>query len=426
MTPDLLVLLIVLGLGAVLLLLGFRLSAEQARLRVLAEQALAGQRGDGETMRAALQRATADMAERLAELRGEQATAIETLRTLLTREQGDLRLALAEGLARAREQASAAEAAQGEATRALLEAKLGEIQKGVNEQLHAAVEKQMTESFARVIDQFTAVQKAMADVQAVTGQIGDLKRLFANVKTRGLWGETQLRAMLDDILPAGAYETNRKTRPDSDEAVEFAVRMPIRGENAPLLPVDAKFPMEDYERMLLAAEAADAEGERQARRALERRVREEARKIAEKYINPPVTVEFAVLYLPTDGLYAEIARAPGLIEDLGRTYRVLVLGPSLFPALLRTIHMGFVTLALEQKADEVRLLLGVAKTEMARMDGLLERLLKQAGTFASTIEQARRRTRVVGSRLRQVADVELDSGALALDEAAEPEADSGT
>jgi DNA recombination protein RmuC len=268
------------------------------------------------------------------------------------------------------------------------------------------VEKQMNDSFNHVIDQFAAVQKAMGDVQAVTAQIGDIKRLFANVKTRGGWGETQVRAMLDDILPPGAYETNRKVRPDSDEAVEFVVIMPMRGEDQPLLPIDAKFPVEDYERLLAASEAGDAEGERIATRRLERAVREQARKIATKYINPPVTVEFAIMYLPTDALYAEVARIPGLIDEIGRECRVLVLGPCLFPALLRTIHLGFVTLALEQKADQVRDLLGATRTEMLKMDEVLDRLAKQAGTFSSTIERARTRTRAVTRKLRGVETVE--------------------
>jgi len=387
------------------------LSRDQERQRLLLEQTLAAQRSDGDAVRAALAHATADTAERLAALRGEQATAMESVRTVLTREQGELRLALAQ----TQEQARATLTTQTEATRLLLETKLGEIQRGVNEQLHAAVEKQMTESFSRVIDQFTAVQKSMAEVQAVTAQIGDLKRLFSNVKSRGIWGETQLRAMLDDILPAGAYETNRKIRPDSDEAVEFAVRMPLRGENPPLLPIDAKFPTEDYERLLLAGETGDMEAERAARRALERRIRDEARKIAEKYIHPPVTVEFAILYLPTDGLYAELARVPGLVEELARTQRVIILGPSLFPALLRTIHLGFVTLALEQKAGEIRGLLGATKSEMLRMDQVLDRLAKQAGAFTNTIEAARTRARAVGRKLRTVEVLEQDDASRLLE-----------
>ena len=305
------------------------------------------------------------------------------MRTVLSREQGELRLALADGQRRSNEDLGK----QFETTRSMLEAKLAEIQKTVNEQLHAAVEKQMNESFNRVIDQFAAVQKAMGDVQAVTAQIGDIKRLFSNVKTRGGWGEAQVRAMLDDILPVGAYETNCKVRVDSDEAVEFAVRMPGRGENRPLLPIDAKFPVEDYERLLAAAEAGDADGERAATRKLESCVRQQAKKIATKYVNPPVTVEFAVMYLPTDALFTEVARIPGLIDEIGRECRVLVLGPSLFPALLRTIHLGFITLALEQKAGQVRELLGATRTEMIRMD----KIFANSGTHRRHDDQHDRR-----------------------------------
>jgi DNA recombination protein RmuC len=357
------------------------------RLRLMLEQAIAGTRSEAETTRAAL-----------------------------SREQGQQRLEIA---------------AQFEAIRSALEgklrelrdgneAKLAEIQKTVNEQLHAAVEKQMNESFNRVIDQFAAVQKAMGDVQAVTAQIGDIKRLFANVKTRGGWGETQVRAMLDDILPAGEYETNCRVRPDSNDVVEFAVRMPVKGADRPLLSIDAKFPVEDYERLLAASDAGDAEAERAAARMLERRMRDEAKKIAAKYINPPVTVEFAVLYLPTDALYAEVARIPGLIDDIGRECRVLVMGPSLFPALLRTIHLGFITLALEQKADQIRDLLGATRTEMLKMDEVLDKLAKQAGTFSNTIESARRRTRAVGRRLRGVEAIESERAEQLLELAGDP------
>jgi DNA recombination protein RmuC len=255
----------------------------------------------------------------------------------------------------------------------------------------------------------------MTDVQAVTAQIGDIKRLFANVKTRGGWGETQVRAMLDDVLPPGAYLTNHKIRPGSDDAVEFAVIMPMRGENRPLLPIDAKFPVEDYERLLAASDAGDAEMEKLARRGLERRIRDEARKINAKYIFPPVTVEFAVLYLPTDALYAEIARIPGLIDDLGRDSRVLVMGPTLFPALLRTIHLGFVTLALESKADQIRNLLGATRSEMLKMDAVLDRLFKQANTFSTTIERARTRTRAMGRTLRNLGEVDPTTSEALLD-----------
>ncbi|HEX5328083.1 MAG TPA: DNA recombination protein RmuC, partial [Acetobacteraceae bacterium] len=250
------------AVAVMVLCLLLRFGRDLQRLRILAEQTLAGLRGEAEMTRATAARVGSEMAERLAAVRGAFDTGIEQVRTVLSREQGELRLALADGQRRTAEDVGR----QFETTRAMLEAKLrelrdgnetklAEIQKTVNEQLHAAVEKQMTESFNRVIDQFNAVQKAMGDVQAVTAQIGDIKRLFSNVRTRGGWGETQVRAMLDDILPAGAYETNRKLRPDSDEAVEFVVVMPGHGEHRPLLPIDAKFPVEDYERLLAASEA---------------------------------------------------------------------------------------------------------------------------------------------------------------------------
>ena len=403
-SPDLLPLAAIGGFAALLalaaLLVLLRQADQMQRLRLLAEQGLAAQRGEGEMVRvslaateraltAALQAGTTDAMGRalegIAAATNTVGTASDKLRAEVSATIGDLRAALEARLREMREGN---------------EARLGDIQRSVNEQLHAAVEKQMTASFARVADQFAAVQKAMGDVQAVTAQIGDIKRLFGNVKTRGGWGETQVRAMLDDILPPGAYETNWKPRPGSDEAVEFAVVMPQRGGTAPRLPVDSKFPLEDYERLLAAADAGDAEAERLARRALEKRIREEARRIATKYVCPPATVEFAVMYLPTDGLYVEVARIPGLIDELGRMNKVLVLGPTMFPALLRTIHLGHVTLSIEQRSAEIGVLLAATKSEMLKMDAVLDKLAKQAGTFSTTIDAARTRTRAVGRRLQ--------------------------
>ncbi len=278
---------------------------------------------------------------------------------------------------------------------------LADIRASVNEQLHQAVEKQMQASFARVIEQFSAVQKAVGDVQAVAAQIGDLKRVFTNVKTRGGWGEAQLRAVLDDLIPDG-YIMNARLREGSADVVEFALRMPGRDDPPKLLPLDAKFPLADYERLLAAAEAGDAPAERAARRGLEARLRAEARTIAEKYLAPPVTTDFAVMYLPSDGLYAEAARCAGLIDELGRTCHVLLMAPSLLPALLRTVRLGYVTLALEEKAGLIGRLLGATKQEMLRMDQVLDRLSRNASTMAQTIEDARRRTRVVGAKLSSV------------------------
>ena len=374
--PDLTLLLA--GLAAYAAIVAAVVAARQSRsiaaVRVLAEQALHGSRSEAEATRAAIHTAATQAAVGVAVSRGAFDTGIEQIRTALEVRVRDLRESN--------------------------DASLGAIRRTVNEQLHEAVEKQMSESFSRVIDQFAAVQKAIGEVSTVAAGIGDIKRLFSNVKTRGGWAETQIRSLLDDILPPDAWLANHKVRPDSDDMVEFAIILPMRGTRRPVLPVDAKFPMEDHERLIAASAAGDHDAERAALRGLERRVREEARKIAAKYIFPPATVEFAVLYLPTDALHAEIARIPGLIDAISREHRVLVMGPTLFPALLRTIHLGFVTLALEDKADEIRDLLGVTRVEMLKMDEILERLSRQAGAFSGTIERARLRTRAIGGKLR--------------------------
>jgi DNA recombination protein RmuC len=295
------------------------------------------------------------------------------------------------------------------------DARLADIQKTVNDQLHAAVEKQMNESFNRVIDQFAAVQKAMGDVQAVTSQIGDLKRLFSNIKTRGGWGEAQVKALLDDILHEGGYVSNLRTRDDSQEVCEFGLVMPHSTGEKLYLPIDAKFPVEDYDRLLLAAESGDAEAERSARKALGDRIKRQAADIAAKYICPPLTVEFAVLYLPSDSLYAEVARLPGVIDEIGRTYRVMVMGPSLLPAMLHSIRLGHVSFALSQNAEAVRQVLGATKVEVAKMDEVLGKLLKQAGTFGTTIGKARVRTRAIGRKLRGIDAVALDRSSTVLE-----------
>ena len=281
-------------------------------------------------------------------------------------------------------------------------ARLAAIEHSVGTQLHQVVEQQMAASFGRVLDQFAAMQKAMGEVAAVSAGISDLKRIFSNVKTRGGWGETQLRTLLDDLLPAGSYAANVAI--GDGGVVEFAIRMPGSGEPRALLPIDAKLPLADYERLISAAEAGDLEGERLARRALEQVLRSEGRRVASKYIAPPLTTDFAILYLPTDGLYAEAARLPGLVDELGRVQRVMLMGPGLLPGLLRTVHLGYVTLSLEQKAEHIGRLLGATRQEMVRMDEVLERLARSAGAMSRTIEDARTRTRVVRRKLHALED----------------------
>jgi len=373
------------GLALLLASVLYRLTGLRALLRSVAEQALGAVAAEAEQSRRMLLGSERALARQVAETRHRMETRLGDVTARLVREQGEARLVLEQKL---REMADAQARHMAELTR------------GVNETLHQAVEQQMQSSFARVLEQFTAVQQAVGDVQAVAAQIGDMKRIFAGVKSRGVWGEAQLRATLDDLLPDG-YAANVRLREDSADVVEFCLRMPGRGEDVKLLPIDAKFPLVDYETVLAAADAGDGDAERAARRALEARLRLEARKISVKYLCPPVTTDFAVMYLPTDGLYAEAARVPGLIDDLGRLH-VLLMGPSLLPALLRTVRLGYVTLALEEKAGQIGRLLGAVKQEMLRMDDVLEKLARGAGTLGKTIEDARRRTRAVGRKLRDV------------------------
>ena len=361
-----------------------------ARLYVLVEREAATARSDIAAQR-----------NSMVEMERAMGGRIERMRTELAEQLG----ALAGGLGR--EQAEA-RAAQAEALRNLADTsaqQLASIRRAVTEQLHEAVEQQMQTSFQRVLEQFPAMQKAMGEVRAMTGQIGDLKRLFSNVKTRGGWGEAQLRAILDDVLPPGTYESNVRIG-NGNDVVEFAIRMPVKSSTPPLLPVDSKFPTEAYERLLNAADEGDTAAEKAARKSLENTMRLEARKISSKYIHPPKTVEFAVLYLPTDGLYTEVARMPGLIDDLGRQFRVMVMGPALMPAMLRTIHLGYVTLALEERTETIARLLGATRQEMIKMDGVLDKLARNAQAMSFSIEEARRRTRSVSRKLRELDEPE--------------------
>ncbi|MDE8346221.1 MAG: DNA recombination protein RmuC [Acidocella sp.] len=367
--------------------------AAPARLALSLDKILAGGRAEAETTRAIL-----------AAAEGRLVSAIQTGTTgALTQAFAQIATAtqnMADAVASLRR--TAAEDSQ--KTLALLETRLTTIQTSVNEKLHEAVEQQMTTSFARVLEQFAQVQQAMGEVQSAAAQIGDLKRIFSNVKTRGGWGEAQLGAMLEQVLPPGAFEQNFALREDGRERVDFALRMPAR---TPLwLAVDSKFPTEDYERLLIAAEAADIEGERQAREGIALRVRLEAKKIREKYICPPYTVAFGVMYLPSDGLFAEVARIPHLIDEIRTRDSVIILGPTLLPALLQTIHLGHITLDLETRAGEIGKLLGATRTEMTRMDDVLGKLAANASAMSSNIEKARVRTRAMGRVLRTVEMVE--------------------
>ena len=294
------------------------------------------------------------------------------------------------------------------------EAKLLEIQGIVDQKLQEGIEKRMTESFAKITTQFAEVQQAVGEVKTVAGQVGDLKRLFSNVKSRGGWGEAQVKATLDDILPPGSYETNMRINPATADTVEFALRLPVQGGSPVYLAIDAKFPVEDYTRLLEAIDAADPVAEKAAKTALEGQIRMEARKIQTKYIAPPHTVEWAILYLPSEGLYAEVTRNNELMEAIHRDNRVIVMGPSMLAVMLRTIQLGHFTLAISQKADLIGQILGAVKHEMVDFGNQFRLLEKNVQALGNNIKKGRTRARVITSRLRDIAVLEGPAAATLL------------
>ncbi|HDR9338654.1 TPA: DNA recombination protein RmuC, partial [Burkholderia multivorans] len=295
-------------------------------------------------------------------------------------------------------------------------AKLDEMRRVVDEKLHATLEQRLGESFKLVSDRLEQVHRGLGEMQTLAAGVGDLKKVLTNVKTRGTWGEVQLEALLEQMLTPDQYAKNVATVPKSTERVEFAIRLPgreagVRDAPPVWLPIDAKFPREDYERLIDAQERADAVAVEDAARALEARVRLEARTIAEKYVAPPYTTDFALLFLPTEGLYAEILRRPGLTDLLQRDYRVTVAGPTTLTALLNSLQMGFRTLAIEQRSSEVWQVLGAVKTEFGKFGDVLARTKSQLETVTRSIEAAAQRTRVMNRKLKQVEALPGDAAA---------------
>ena len=302
------------------------------------------------------------------------------------------------------------------------EEKLLAIQGVVDQKLQEGIEKRMTESFAKITTQFAEVQQAVGEVKVVAGQVGDLKRLFSNVRSRGGWSEAQVKAILDDILPPNSYEMNKCVNPATSDTVEFALKLPMLGDTPVYLAVDAKFPIEDYSRLLDAVEIADLIAEKAARTGLESRIRQEARKIQSKYIAPPHTVEWAILYLPSEGLYSEVARSGDLIETIQRENRIMIMGPSMLAVMLRTIQLGHYTLAISQKADMIGQILGAVKHEMVDFGNQFRLLEKNVQTLGNNIRKGRTRANVISRKLRDVAALEGPAASSLLELASETEA----
>jgi DNA recombination protein RmuC len=283
--------------------------------------------------------------------------------------------------------------------------KLDEMRRTVDEKLQTTLEKRLSESFKQVAERLEQVHQGLGQMHKLAQGVGDLQRVLTNVKTRGMFGEVQLEALLEQVLTIEQYSKQVETKPRSNQRVDFAIRFPGRGgqDGEPVwLPIDAKFPREDYERLLDAHDRADAVAAEIAAKALEVRIRTEAKSIAESYLAPPHTTDFAILFLPIEGLYAEVLRRPGLMDSLQRDYRVTLAGPTTLLAMLNSLHMGFRTLALEQQASDVWKVLGAVKTEFERYGDWVEKVREQVQKASDTLDKADTRSKQMRIALRKV------------------------
>ncbi|TJY58849.1 DNA recombination protein RmuC [Sinimarinibacterium sp. CAU 1509] len=357
--------------------LGERLDAFAVELRAQTQQLAEGQRQFIEDARAG-RKEQHDALARFAEGQTQQATA--------------LRSSVEEGLKTLRQENTE---------------KLEQMRKTVDEKLHDTLEKRLGESFKLVSDRLEQVHKGLGEMQSLASGVGDLKRVLTNVKSRGIFGEVQLAALLEQVLTIEQYAANVATKPGSDARVEFAIKLPGRSDDGePVwLPIDAKFPREDYERLIEAQERADPVGAEAAALALEKRIRAEAQTIAEKYLSPPHTTDFGILFVPTEGLYAEILRRPGLFEDLQRKHRVTVTGPTNLLAFLNSLQMGFRTLTIEKRSSEVWQVLGAVKTEFGKFGDVLDKVRKKLDEATNQLDATGVRTRAISRRLKTVQEL---------------------
>jgi DNA recombination protein RmuC len=396
-----------------LLLLGVLLVVILLRLR-----ALIGAAGDGaevksrlDTLAAQNERLERELRAELAQARGENAQHAQTAR-------GELGASLNQFARTLQQQLSTLTQSNEqrlEAVRATIEQrlevmrndnaqKLEQMRATVDEKLHATLEQRLGESFKLVSDRLEQVHKGLGEMQTLATGVGDLKKVLTNVKTRGTWGEVQLENLLEQILTPAQYDKNVATRPGSNERVEFAIRLPGKDADgaACLLPIDAKFPLADYQQLVDAQERGDPVAVELFAKALERRIKDQAADIHAKYVAPPHTTDFALLYLPVEGLYAEVLRRPGLADAIQRDYRVNVAGPTTLAAMLNSLQMGFRTLAIEQRSSEVWRRLAAVKTEFAKFGEILAATKKKLESASDSIGAAEVRTRAIARQLRDV------------------------
>ncbi len=297
--------------------------------------------------------------------------------------------------------------------------KLEEMRKTVDEKLNQTLEKRLGESFKLVSERLEMVHRGLGEMQTLASGVGDLKRVLSNVKTRGIWGEIQLENLLEQILTIEQYAKNVATKPGSNDRVEFAIKLPGRDteESIVWLPIDAKFPQEDYQRLLEAQDQANAVLAEEAAKALENRIKSEAKDIANKYVCVPHTTEFAILFLPIEGLYAEVLRRPGLCDTIMRNYKVIIAGPTTLSALLNSLQMGFRTLAVEKRSSEVWSLLSVVKTEFGKFGDLLDKTHKKLQEASNSIDVAARKSRTIERKLKNVQELPQEEALNMLDAA---------
>jgi DNA recombination protein RmuC len=345
------------------------------------------------------ERADRTLREELQRSRDELATHTRHLREELGLSLRDLASALEQNLARSRDALDARLRGMQDDN----QKKLDEMRATVDEKLQSTIEQRLGSLFGQVSERLDKVHQGLGEMQTLAIGVGDLKRVLTNVKTRGGYGETQLGALLEHCLAAGQYEKNVQTKPGSAERVDYAVRMPNgAGGEALWLPIDAKFPQEDYARLQDAIERGDAAGIEESGRALELRVRGEAKSIRDKYVSPPLTTDFALLFLPTEGLYAEVLRRPGLVETLQRDCKVVLVGPTTLAAILNSLQLGFRTLAIEKRSHEVWQLLGAVKKQFGLFGDLLTKVDERLQQASNTIGDATRKTRQIESKLKGV------------------------
>jgi len=305
---------------------------------------------------------------------------------------------------------------------------LEQMRATVDEKLQGTLEKRLGESFKQVSDHLEQVHRGLGEMQSLATGVGDLKRVLTNVKSRGGWGEVQLEALLEQMLTPDQYAKNVRVKADTSQSVEFAIALPARGDSDEItyLPIDAKFPMEDYQRLCDAQERGDLAAVELAGVALEQAIRKSAKDICDKYINPPVTTDFAILFLPNEGLFAEVIRRTGLMEKLQRDCRVTIAGPTTFSAILNSLQMGFRTLAIEKRSSEVWNVLGAVKTEFGKFADVLDGVKRKLDSATKTVDEAGRRTRAIERKLRDVESLPEQDAVVLLTDIAEIDEQSVT